>query len=184
MSFKISNTTVSQAVNQSLIATNNRNANIAFCNATICSLPYYSIFNGDTGGNVPGGANSNTGSYYINIPFDHFNGINKHFYFDGSGYFYTYEPGYYKCHVSFSGNITDTSSPPVDMILKMMNQSGGEDNLTFPFVADNNTTQYSFSGILPASFYDNDYELHFAFETNATTTFVVQNITVSVSFYI
>ena len=188
MSFRITNTTVSDAVSSSRIATLESNKSIAFCNASICNLPIYFIYNSDTSGNVPGGANTVTSNYYATIPFDAFRGVRNKFYFDGNGYFYTGEPGYYRFTVSFDCECTDTDPSPHNVTLAIMNQSGGNDNLYFPFVLTGTSTHYSFGGVVPAAFYElnnyNNYpaEIHTAFESNETFTMKITGIHATASF--
>ena len=130
MSFKVENVTVKEAVVKSNITTDFRYANIAFCNATIATLPVYCSLHNDSGGNIPGGANSTTSSNgYLTVPFNQFLGSRKHFSFDGTGYFYTTEPGYYKVTVNMNAQCTDSDGNTLhDVDFVMMNQSGGNNN--------------------------------------------------------
>jgi len=118
------------------------------------------------------------------LPFDTYLGARKHIYFDGSGYFYTADPGYYRVTCNFNARCSNTDDNTVhDVNFVMMNQSGGEDNLYLPFHISNDAHNYSFTGILPGNFNNVNGELHFAFETNDTMTIQINNISVSINFY-
>ena len=184
MSFTVRNTLVESSVNRSLSTLNDQNKNIAFCNATVSNLPVYFVLNSDTGGNVPEGAHVITGDYWNRIPFDTFNGVNQHIYFDGGGYFYVANPGYYRVTVNFSANVSDTTTSSFPVTLSMMNQSGGENNLYFPFELTSTSNTYSFTGILPCSMYDYNGDLHFSLNTNEVITIKLSSISVTISFYV
>ena len=184
MSFTVRNTLVENSVNRSISTMNDQFKNIAFCNATVSNLPVYYVLNSDTGGNVPEGANVITGNYWNPIPFDTFNGANQHIYFDGNGYFYTRNPGYYKVTIDFSANVSDTTTSSFPVTLSMMNQSDGENNLYFPFQLTSTLNTYSFTGILPSGLFDYNGDIHFSFNTNEVITIKVSSISVTISFYV
>ena len=166
----------SQAINRSY-------ADIAFCTASIADLPLYVIKNGDTGGNVPGGANTMNENYWTRIPFNTFIGVNKFFDFDGN-YLYTANPGYYYITIEFTLQCTDSGSPSHEMTLAMMNQSDGVNNLYFPLTVTSASQQYSYTGILPLRFSGADGALHFSFNSNEVFTFKISSISTNVSFYV
>ena len=186
MSFKVSNTIIERAVKKAILDTSKAYGTIAFCTASISDLPLYIAKNGDTSGNIPDGANTITDNYWTRIPFNQFIGDRKNFNFDGY-YFYTPNPGYYYVSINFTLNCTNTDPPAHNLTLSMMNQSDGENNLYFPFTVTGTTTNYSFSGIVPTAFYNNNTnigEIHFSFNSNDEFTFKVSNISVSISFYV
>lgn len=185
MSFKINNSHTDEVVNKSLLKVIDNYSQVSFCQVTITDLPLYIIKNGDTGGNVPEGANYIEGGYWTRIPINQFLGVNNGFEFDGN-YLWTYNPGYYFVSVHFTLNCTDNDSSSHNMELSFMNQSDGYNNLYFPFVVTTASTNYSFSGIIPTSMHNNNTgigELHFSFNSNDEFTFKISSISISLSFY-
>ena len=184
MSFKMDNVAGREILRRVAAAQIVRDyANIAFCTATISNLPLYIIKNGDTGGNVPGGANTLSAGNWTRIPIDIFIGANKFFDFDGN-YLITPNPGYYYVTMEFTLQCTDSGNPIHEMTLSMMNQSDGANNLYFNFTVTNTPQQYSYTGILPLRFNNQDGDLHFAFTSSEVFTFKVSSISTNVSFYV